>query len=97
MPYFTYHGTLNIVHSDLYYKIITDQDISQTYWNVTTDDGDVIPVISCGYKKREMVEKRIKGYFQNVKEIVFLHKDTEEKLESGVSKYSDVTLVELSQ
>jgi hypothetical protein len=88
MPAFNYHGTLNIIHSDYYYKTPSSNPYApHVYWNVVTDDGDILPVISLGYKKHSMVEKNIKKHVSNVKEIVFLHEETEQEKDEYFRKF----------
>lgn len=80
MPVFNYQGTLNIIHSDYYYKTPSSNPYAPcVYWNVVTDDGDILPVVSHGYKKHSTVENNIKKHISNVKEIVFLYEEPEVK------------------
>jgi hypothetical protein len=82
MPALRYNGTINVIHSNYYYKTINSNPVAQmVYWNVIDQDNDIIPVTTYGYKNYTIAERKIKEYVLNVKEIVFLHEETEEEYE----------------
>jgi hypothetical protein len=81
MPALTQNGTTYIIHSNYYYKSPNSNPFApHTYWNVTTHEQDIIPVVTIGYKTDKFAKLKIKENIPEVKEINFIHRDTEGKM-----------------
>ena len=80
MPAFQQNGTVYITHSDRYYNCCSNKPfVPNHYWNVITTHGNIIPVVTHGYKSEKTAKQKI---IQNVKEVkgcVLLHVETKEE------------------
>jgi hypothetical protein len=78
--YFKDDKTVYITQSKYYRQWVGGLPFApQMYWNVVTNDDDVIPVTTHGYKNEKSSQKQIKQYISNVKEIRLIHVETEEE------------------
>jgi hypothetical protein len=80
MPAFQQNGTVYVVHSNYYYNSISSQPFApQNYWNVITHDGNIIPVVTQGYRSEKSAKQKIIQNVKAVKECVLLHVETKEE------------------
>ena len=80
MPAFQQNGTVYVVHSDYYYNSISNKPfMPHVYWNVITEDNNIIPVTTLGYKSEKTAKQKIIQNVKNVRECVMVHAETQEE------------------
>jgi len=80
MNYYIQHGCYWITHSRYFNQWVGGLPYApHVYWNVITDDEDIIPVCTYGYKNLKSAKQKIKKYIVDVKECCLLHIETEEE------------------
>jgi hypothetical protein len=80
MPAFQQQGTVYVIHSDCYYNCVSGKPfVPNLYWNVITTHGNIIPVVTNGYKNEKTAKQKIIQNVKEVKECVFIHEQTKEE------------------
>lgn len=88
MPAFQQQGTVYVIHSDRYYKSISNKPfVPHLYWNVITTNGNIIPVVTNGYKNEKIAKQKIIQNVKAVKQCVFIHKQTKEEYDKEFSMF----------
>lgn len=86
MPAFQQEGTVYVIHSDRYYKSISNEPfVPHLYWNVITTSGNIIPVVTNGYKNTKTAKQQIIQNVKAVKECVLIHEQTKEEYDREFS------------